>query len=137
MTTAAERLYEAQHLCEMDGKGNAVFNPNGKPLDELPVIYGFNNGGSPGLFDAVLLAEDGTFLGGHICSSEGYMPHDLGILAGTRPDRHETFKKHYPDGYRMEFIPSDQIKDHKKLNEAFRLNQILAEAAEKEGAKCG
>ena len=121
-TKAAARLYEAQHLYEMEGKGNALFNPNNKPFNELPVIYGFNNGGSAECMHAVLIAEDGTCLGGHTCSSEGYMRHDLGILEGTRPDRHETFKKHYPDGYRMVFVPSDDIKSHEKLNTAFVLN---------------
>jgi hypothetical protein len=47
-TKAAAALYEAQHVYEHEGKGWAVFNPHDKPLDELPVIYGFNNGGSPG-----------------------------------------------------------------------------------------
>lgn len=121
-TEAAARLYEAQHLYAMEGKGNAFFNPNNIPFKDLPVIYGFNNGGSSGWYSAVLIAEDGTCLGGHICSSEGYMPHDLGILEGTRPDRHETFKKHYPDGYRMVFVKSSDIKEHTKLNKAFKLN---------------
>jgi hypothetical protein len=124
-TPAAARLYEAQHLYAMEGKRTAFYNPLQKPIDELPIIYGFNNGGSPGWFSAVAIAEDGTYLGGHVCSSEAYMPHDLGILEGTRLDRHEKdYSKHYPDGYRMEFVPSSEIKTHEKLNEAFRLNQL-------------
>lgn len=122
MTTPAhERLYLAQHEVEMEGRRNAVFNPQGEPLNELPVIYGFNNGGSPGWYSAVALAEDGTELGGHACSDEGYMPHDLGILEGTRPDRHENdYQKHYPDGYRMEFVPASEIATHAGLQEALR-----------------
>lgn len=27
---------------------NAIYNPNDQPEHMLPVIYGFNNGGSPG-----------------------------------------------------------------------------------------
>jgi hypothetical protein len=122
-TQAAERLYEAQHLHDMEGRKNVIYNPLNRPLEELPAIYGFNNGGREGWMHAVLLAEDGTCLGGHICSTEGYMPNDLGILEGTRPDRHETFRGHYPDGYRMEFIPTENIKEHEKLNKAFELNQ--------------
>ena len=127
-TPAAARLYEAQHLLEMEDKGYAVFNPHDKPLDDLPVIYGFNNGENQGWMSAVLLAEDGTFLGRHLCSSEGYMRHDLGILEGTRPDRHETFKKHYPDGYRMDFVPLDVVKagTHEGLETAYKLNQERA-----------
>lgn len=46
------------------------------------------------------------------------MRHDLGILEGTRPDRHETFREHYPDGYQMDFVGYDDIKDHVGLNAA-------------------
>jgi hypothetical protein len=134
-TPAAARLYEAQHLLEWEGRGYATFNPHGKPLDELPVIYGFNNGGEPGWMSAVLLAEDGTGLGGHICSSEGYMRHDLGVLEGSRPDRHEGFQKHYPDGYRMEFIGEAEVRarNNPGLELAYERNQ--QKASEREAAK--
>jgi hypothetical protein len=98
----------------------AVFNPNNRPVEELPVIYGFNNGGSPGFFMGALIAEDGEEMGGHVCSSENYMLHDLGILPGSRPDRHETFKAKFPDGYRMEFVRYADVEGHLKLNEAFQ-----------------
>ncbi len=122
-TPAAEKLYQAQHAHEMEGKGWAVYNPENKLVDELPVIYGFNNGGSSGWMSAVLLAEDGTGLGGHCCSAECYMEHDLGILEGTRPDRHEKFREHYPEGYRMEFIGGEAVREHPGLNAAYQLNQ--------------
>jgi len=130
MTTPAhEALYRAQHMVEMEGKGWAVFNPHGRPLEELPIIYGFNNGGSPGWWSAMLLAEDGTFLGAHACSHEDYMPHDLGILEGTMPQRHETFREHYPDGYRMAFVKRDDVRRNKGLLAAYERNQAEGEAA--------
>ena len=105
-----------------------VFNPHGKDEKELPVIYGFNNGGPEGWMHAQLIAEDGTTLGSHLCSSEGYMPHDLGIVAGSRPDRHEHFRKHYPDGYRMEFVCRVDVEFHEGLNAAIaKHNAINAE----------
>lgn len=122
-TPAAERLYLAQHQHKHGGRRWAIYNPHNKPADELPIIYGFNNGGSPGWYSAVLIAADGTCLGGHCCSAEGYMEHDLGILEGTRPDRHETFREHYPGGYRMEFVGGDAVRTHEGLLEAYRLNQ--------------
>ena len=122
-TPAAERFYEAQHLLEQEGKKMAVYNPENRPIETLPVIYGFNNGGYPGWYSAVLLAEDGAWLGGHCCSSEAYMHHDLGLLEDTRPDRHETFREHYPHGYRMEWVPTDQLKTHEKFNNAIKLIQ--------------
>lgn len=128
-TPAAANLYLAQHLLEWEGKGYAVFNPNAVPVGELPVIYGFNNGGSPGWYHGVLLADDGTGMGGHVCSSEGYMLHDLGILEGSRPDRHEGFRAHYPDGYRMDFVPSREVLSHPGLEAAYQRNQAKAALA--------
>ena len=122
-TELAAKLYEAQHVAQYCGRPYAVFNPKGVPLENLPIIYGFNNGGEPGWMSACLLAEDGTALGGHICSSEAYMYHDLGILEGTRPDRHEDFKIHYPDGYRMDFVKGEDVMTHAGLTKACELNQ--------------
>ena len=126
-TPEAAKLYEAQHIQSMQGKGYAVFNPHNKPITELPVIYGFNNGGSSNFYSACLVAEDGEDLGSHLCSLEAYMLHDLGILEGTRPDRHKTFREHYPDGYRMEFVGFDDVLANVKLMEALKLNEIKAE----------
>ncbi len=122
MTTKEAAIrYEQEHLKEMQGKGYAVYNPHNKPLNELPFIYGFNNGGPSSFLSAVLIAEDGTVLGGHACSSESYMRHDLGILEGTRPDRHETFKTHYPGGYKMDFIPLKDTWEHPGLLQTIKL----------------
>jgi len=122
-TRAAEALYEAQHIHMHEGRRVAIFNPHDKPVSELPVIYGFNNGGNHGRMQAVLLAQDGTGLGGHTCSSEAYMPADLGILEGTCEDRHEEFRAHYPDGYRMEFVRGADVLAHEGLKAAYNLNQ--------------
>jgi hypothetical protein len=122
-TPAAAAAYLRSHLATWQGKGYAVYNPHNKPLEELPIIFGFNNGGSPGWFSAILLSQDGEVLGGHMCSNEGYMTHDLGILEGARPDRHETFRKHYPDGYKMDFIHSSELKGHAGLDAAIAANR--------------
>jgi hypothetical protein len=129
-TPQAARLYEAQHLMEWGGHPLAIHNPHNKPVAELPVIYGFNNGGSRGWLSGVLLAEDGQGMGGHACSAESYMPHDLGCLEGSRPDRHEGFRAKYPDGYRMEFISYNNVNEHAGLKRAYHLNQERAQADE-------
>lgn len=108
----------------------AVFNPHGKPVETLPVIYGFNNGGSPGWFSGCLLAEDGTHLGGHICSHELYMPGDLGVIEGRRADRHETFRAHYPDGYRMDFVGYADVHQHSGLKAAIAAAILSSEPQE-------
>lgn len=102
----------------MDKTNFAKFNPKGLPEAELPVIYGFNNGGGAGWMEGVLVAENGHYLGGHVCSSEGWMLNDLGIVEGARPDRHEKFREHFPDGYRMDFVPYAEVKKHAALMEA-------------------
>lgn len=115
-------------------KDFAIHNPHNKPMEDLPFIYGFNNGGQRHFLHAQLIAEDGTPLGSHMCSSEGFMYGDLGILKKTRSDRHEDFKKHYPDGYQMDFITLDQTGSHEGLNKAFELNKQLTEDAKTEGS---
>ena len=129
-TREAAARYELAHRFRMSGRRPAVYNPHEKPIDELPVIYGFNNGGSPGFYHAVLIAEDGTELGGHLCSSEAYMECDLGILEGTRPDRHKTFREHYPSGYRMEFVRYDDVVAHEGLQATFALHRGLTNGQE-------
>lgn len=93
----------------------------------MPKIYCFSNvvGGGDGI--AYAIAEDGVILGSHWCSHEGYVPGDLGVTPGSRPDRHETYKKHYPDGYEMEFVSSDEVDTHEGLQEAIRLNNLSSE----------
>lgn len=127
-TEAAARQYLSEHLAQCQDRGWAVVNPQGLPFETLPIIYGFNNGGSPGWFDAVLLAADGTFLGSRLCSDEGYMPHDLGILDDSRPDRHETFSAHYPNGYRMEFVSHSDVDSHAGLQAAIAIAMAAPKA---------
>lgn len=94
-----------------------------------PKIFAFSNvrGGGDGI--AYAIAEDGTVLGSHWCSHEGYVPYDLGVEAGHRPDRHEGYAKHYPSGYEMEFVQAADVKKHKGLARAFELNAEQAKKA--------
>jgi hypothetical protein len=116
-----------EQQAEHANNGFAFFNPHNKPMAELPVIYGFNNGGSPGFMYACLIAEDGTGMGSHLCSNEGYMPHDLGCVECSRPDRHEGFRDHYPDGYRMEFVGGNP-RQHAGIMAAVARGQERAKA---------
>jgi hypothetical protein len=122
-TPAAAEKYLNEHRQQWGGRPFKVHNPHNKPLEELPVIYGFNNGGSPGWYHAVSLAADGTCLGLHICSHEDYMPADLGLIENSRLDREEAFAAHYPEGYRCEFVPCDEVTSHAGLTAAYALNQ--------------
>ena len=126
-TREAAARYEAEHVARYNGRPVAVYNPHDKPLADLPTIYGHNNtrsdDGTHYFLEGRIMAEDGTYFGGHACSSEAYMLHDLGILEGCRPDRHETFREHYPDGYRMEFVSWRDVEKHEGLAAAYEHNE--------------
>jgi hypothetical protein len=100
-----------------------IYNPHGRPMCELPTIWGYNAGkcGSA-MWHAQLVADDGARLGGHVCSSEGFMYGDLGILKGSRPDRHAEFRDHYPDGYKMDFVPHAEVPTHDRLQKALKVS---------------
>ncbi len=123
MTTEAQRMkYNVEQLQKYGNTPAAHFNPNGLAIEELPIIYGFENGGwDERNREGILLAEDGTFLGSHICSSESFMLSDLGIVEGTREDRHETFKEHYPNGYVMKFVWKHERHEGCKVDEVVAL----------------
>lgn len=93
--------------------------------EEKPKIYGFNNGGPYGWMSALAVAEDGECVSGHTCSHEGFMPHDLG-MDGKSDWHHDDYKKKYPDGYEVEFVPSEAIEKHEGLQRAFELNKARA-----------
>lgn len=97
-----------------------------------PKIFAFSNvrGGGDGI--ALAMAEDGTVLGSHWCSHEGYVSYDLGVTPGSRADRHETYAAHYPAGYDMEFVRAADVAIHAGLTRAFELNQIAGAAAKAE-----
>lgn len=86
-------------------------------------IYCFNNGGSHGWMHAVAIADDGHVLAEHVCSSEGFMSHDLGI---TSTWKHENYNAHFGEGrWVLEWVSNPS--DHAGLQEAFRLNAALAQ----------
>ena len=97
-------------------------------MADKPKIYGFVNGGSPGLYHVEALSEDGRFLAGHICSHPAYGPHDIGV---TSDWKHDTYAKHYPGGFEVVWV--DDPKTHEGLNAAYARHLELA-AAEKAAA---
>lgn len=105
-----------------------VYNPQNVEPSGLPVIYAFSNA-RDGDGVAYAMAEDGTVLGEHWCSAEGYVLCDLAVLPGWREDRHEHYRKHYPNGYRMEFVAIRELKSHAGLMAAWKLNQEAGERA--------
>jgi hypothetical protein len=103
------------------------YNPNDLPLDELPFITCFNNGGRTGWLQAVAIADSGHVLGTHICSDESFMQHDLQMLGvmGSRHTKH--YQKHYPDGYRMRFVSFANVQHDDALMKVLAKNAVLEE----------
>lgn len=114
-----------------------VFNPLNKPVEELPYIFGFNNGGSEGWWIAMAVSQNGHFLGSHVCSSEGFMPADLGLIDGGYVARREAYQKHYPEGYRTTFVSYKDVKDNAELQAAMTIfvGRQAKAAAEREEAE--
>ena len=97
-------------------------------------IYGFNNGGSPQFLHAVAIGEDGAFLTSHICTSELFMLHDLGIKGSDW--KHDIYDKHFGEGnWEIEWVATDQLKTHEGLNKAIKLNKTIGKSAVAEEAK--
>lgn len=94
-----------------------------------PTIFVYSAcGGGDG--PAFALAEDGTVLGSHWCSSDVFVARDLGVTDGSRPDRHDAYRQHYPDGYEVEFVPANEVNTHAGLLAALARNHVQADEAE-------
>jgi len=96
--------------------------------DTKPKIYCFINGGSPGFYSVIALAEDGHFLAGHLSSEKGWAVYDIGIDSNRK---HDKYQEHYPDGYELEWV--DKPKKHDGLMAACQKNQELTKQTEAGG----
>lgn len=68
------------------------------------------------------VAEDGHILASHYCSHKAYVAHDMGITSNWK---HDAYNEHYPDGWELEWIESEDAPNHIGLNEAMRLNSLF------------
>lgn len=91
---------------------------------DKPKIFAFLNGGSRGFYSCVGIAQDGEVLAGHCCSDEYYTPHDLGV---TSDWKHDEYRKKYPDGFQVVLVRHSEVAGHVELQEAFRLNKLMAD----------
>lgn len=100
-------------------------------------IYIFNNGGSFGWYQACALSSDGIPLCNHICSSEEWMKHDMGVEGSTW--KHEIYNAFAPQGWEPEFVPYDSVAGNEGLQRAFKLaeeRQTKADHSEKVDGVC-
>lgn len=88
-------------------------------------IYCFiNSGKGTDMCSGMAMAEDGHVLAGHLSSSEFWARYDLGL---TSDRKHDEYRKHYPDGYELEWV--DDPRAHEGLMAAYAKNQELGRAA--------
>ena len=92
-----------------------------------PKIYVLCNSCAPQWHAAMAMAEDGTCLAAHVCSSHGFIPHDMGIDEdGWKRD---LYAKHYPGGFEVEWV--EKPREHAGLMAAYALNQAARASAPK------
>jgi hypothetical protein len=80
---------------------------------ELPAIYVFCNqkncDGSGDWHSMIAVAEDGTALAGHICSSHSWAMHDMGVNEDGW--KRELYAAHYPNGFRVIWLGTQSEKE--------------------------
>lgn len=99
-------------------------------MSEHPKIYVWCNSCSDGWHVFMGMAEDGTFLASHVCSSHGFAPHDMGI--DENGWKRDVYAKHYPQGFTVELVAD--AKAHPGLMSAYALNQAARAAKESSDA---
>ena len=95
-----------------------------------PKIYVFVNSRMGTDLCGMALAEDGTFLGGHVSSSREFFRHDMGL---TSERKHDAYSHHYPTGYELVEVPDDEVTIHLGLAAAHRRNAEAASVAKDAG----
>jgi hypothetical protein len=109
-----------------------VFNPSGRPLSELPVVYGYE----------VMFKWKVSFVGLLSAAGDSYAiaigrgidaPSRLGVVSGSRPDVDQYLRARHPNGYRMEFVPWVDFEAHEGLAKAL-MNHAVVRAASGPGA---
>lgn len=85
-----------------------------------PKIFVFCNGCSDelgGMHNAIAVSEDGHVLAGHCCSNHYWIRHDMGL---TSDWKHEEYRKHYPDGFDLEFVDleASRVMEHEGVKAA-------------------
>lgn len=91
--------------------------------DTKPKIFICGAPGGISKFDwtGCALAEDGTGLGEHLCSSLDFVQHDMGV---TSDWKHEHYAKHYPDGYCLVWLGAwPEEGEHPAFDAALAINK--------------
>lgn len=100
-----------------DGTLTVRVIPSESSPDPLPRIFVWVNGGNGTDWQTgAALAEDGTWLAGHVSSSRGFFRHDMGL---TSDWKHGHYLAHYPNGFELVEVPEGAGKTHEGLAAAY------------------
>jgi len=99
-------------------------------MADTPKIFVFCNTkdcqvGAADWHSMIAIAEDGTFLAGHICSHHAFAEHDMGIVEGGR--KRDLYAAHYPQGFEVVWV--EDATNSKELDAAYEKNQAKAKQA--------
>ena len=94
--------------------------PGADATRPLPRIYVWVNGafGDDDITGAAI-AEDGTWLAGHVSGNRSFFRKDMGL---TSERKHDAYRAHFPDGYELVEVPEGQEKEHPGLSQAVERN---------------
>lgn len=82
----------------------------------------FSNVSDGGAGPYYAMAEDGTVLTSQFCANEKYIIGKFKLFTTV-------YKKHYPDGYALEFVPVRRLALHVELNQAIERNRVQGTVA--------
>jgi hypothetical protein len=85
----------------------------------IPKIYVFCNNCSHEWHAMLAMAEDGTVLAEHVCSSHGWASHDMGIHPNGW--KRELYAAHYPEGFEVLWV--EDPRNDTGLQAAYKKNQ--------------
>jgi hypothetical protein len=70
----------------------------------------------------VALAEDGNCIANHTSSNMTFAKHDIGI---TSDWKHDIYKEHYPNGYELVWLETNEDFEREDFKQAWSLNAKL------------
>jgi len=100
-------------------------------VSDSPKIYVFCNSCSPQWHSATALSEDGFFLAGHVCSSHGFIHHDMGV--DENGWKRDTYEAHYPGGFEVEYVDHEIVRSrkHAGIEAAYTRHTTMTDEARK------
>ena len=122
MTTDVDQLYDDQVTYPWCDAGWLAYNPHHALHEDLPKIFSFVasygrdcvRGDCEITYAAVALAEDGTRLNVDVSASP-YLARQLCDGSDLTLALHKLCIKHYPNGFRFEYVPVEQVKWHDEV----------------------